>query len=242
MLGPVRAFRDGIELDLGSPQQRTLLAVLLLNRGMVIPLHNLIDAIWEDRPPQTATGTLRTYVSRLRTVLGRREIESRAGGYALRNGPGEVDLSTFQSLVEQARAYRATRPDAVPALLQQALSLVRGEPLTGIQGAWAQARRTAINELRISAEIERITAELACGRDEDLIADLSHMIAEHPLRERPRELLMFALQRSGRRAEALETFHQTRRLLVDRLGIDPGPGLQRMYQQVLSSAPSLMVP
>jgi DNA-binding SARP family transcriptional activator len=236
ILGPVRAFRNGAELDLGSPQQRALLAVLLVNRGMVVPLHNLIDAIWEDRPPQTAIGTVRTYVSRLRTVLGPREIESRAGGYVLRIEPDEFDLAVFQSLVEQARASRATRPEAVPGLLQEALALCHGEPLTGIPGSWAEARRAALTELRISAEIERITAGLECGDEEDLVADLSRMIAEHPLRERPRELLMLALERTGRRAEALESFHEARRLLVDRLGIDPGPGLQQMYRRVLGGS------
>ncbi|GIF26521.1 hypothetical protein Ate02nite_92510 [Paractinoplanes tereljensis] len=239
MLGGVRAFRNGTELDLGSPQQRTMLAVLLLHEGQVVQWADLIAAVWADGPPRAALGTLRTYASRLRRVLSPAAIDATAGGYALRPGQFELDLTVFRALVHRGRSARAAgRNREAAALLAEALDGWRGVPLAGVPGGYAEARRAGLSELHLAVQLERIALDLEEGRAGTVIPQLTAMVEAHPLRERPRELLMSGLSRAGRRAEALATFAEGRRLLADGLGMDPGPGLQEMFRQIVRIAPA----
>ena len=243
LLGPVRAWLDGAELNLGSPQQRVTLAILLLHEGTQVTLEEFIDTIWGDDPPRCAVSTLRTYISRLRRVLHPAAIHSTRGGYTLRIGPGELDLTLFRERVARARAARHNgEPATAAVLLRDALALWEGQPLAGVPGAYTDARRMWLAGLRLDATEERLAIDLELGRDVESITELSAMVAEHPLRERPRELLMLALYRSGRQADALALFRQGRRLLVGELGIDPGPGLQRMHRRILDADPLLFGP
>jgi DNA-binding SARP family transcriptional activator/tetratricopeptide (TPR) repeat protein len=251
VLGPVRAWRDDTELELGTPQQRAVLAVLLLRRGRTATAEELVDALWDEEPPARAMTALRTYASRLRGVLeperGARQkptvMVSEAGGYALRLPRAALDLTTFEDLnatAEQAR--RAGDPAAAARALREALEVWDGEPLAGIHGAWAEAQRVHLDEQRLAALETLYGVELEMGRAAESVADLTELTTEHPLRERLRGLLMLALYRCGRQAEALGVYADTRRVLVDELGIDPGPELADLQSRILAGDPSLAEP
>ncbi|MFC4592068.1 AfsR/SARP family transcriptional regulator [Sphaerisporangium corydalis] len=243
VLGPVRAWRDGAEVDLGTPQQRTALAILLLHEGAPVSLTDLVDIMWEDAPPQSAVSTVRTYVSRLRRALGPGLIASARGGYALRAGPGRLDLTLFQDLVTRARtARREGDAPAAAAALGDALGLWKGSPLTGVPGTYAEAQRTRLDRLRLAAAEDRFAIDLELGLDIGVVTELAAMVGAHPLRERSRELLMLALYRAGRQSEALESFRECRRLLAAELGLDPGPGLREMHRRILAADPRLLGP
>lgn len=228
ILGPVRAWQDDTEIDLGSPQQRAILAILLLQEGTPASPDQLISAIWGPTAPRAAIGMVRSYISRLRRALPD-AIKSVGGGYALR---AETDLAKFQRLLnEDANRARA---------LREALDLWHGTPLSGVNGDYAEAERTRLIQLRRSAREDLAAADLEAGRHVE--AELTELIAEQPLRERPRELLMLALYRAGRQAEALDVYAQIRRLLDDELGLEPGPDLREMQRRILASDPTLSPP
>lgn len=248
VLGPVRAWRDGAELELGTPQQRAVLAVLLLRRGRMATAEELVDALWGDGPPATAVTAIRTYASRLRTVLqperAAREtgdlMVTEAGGYALRVHEEALDLARFDERIDEAeRAHRRGDPASAAATLRTAIGLWDGEPLAGIRGAWADAQRAHLGEQRLNALETLYTIELERGRAAETIADLTELTAEHPLRERLRGLLMLALYRCGRQADALSVYAETRKVLVDELGIDPGPELADLQAKILTGDASL---
>jgi DNA-binding SARP family transcriptional activator/tetratricopeptide (TPR) repeat protein len=251
VLGPVRAWRDDAELDLGTPQQRAVLAVLLLRRGRMASAEELIDALWGDDPPATAMTTIRTYASRLRTVLDPQRaarqagdlMVTEAGGYALRVPRETLDLATFEErLAEAERARREGDPAAATAALRAAVDLWDGEPLAGIRGPWADTHRAHFAEQRLGALETLYTIELERGRAAEAVADLTELTAQHPLRERLRALLMLALYRCGRQADALSVYADTRRVLVDELGIDPCPELADLQAKILSGDASLSAP
>ncbi len=248
VLGPVRAWRDEEELDLGTPQQRAVLAVLLLRRGRTATAEELIDALWGEEPPARAMTALRTYASRLRTVLEPQRaarqkatvMVSEAGGYALRLPPDALDLTVFEQRVGAAdRARRAGDPAASARILREALDSWGGEPLSGIHGPWADAQRARLTEQRFSVLEALFGMELELGRAAESVADLTALTAEHPLREHLRGLLMLALYRCGRQAEALGVFADTRRVLIDELGIEPGTELTELQSRILAGDPSL---
>ncbi|MFI6323749.1 BTAD domain-containing putative transcriptional regulator [Nonomuraea sp. NPDC050556] len=229
VLGPVRGWRDDDELELGSPQQRLTLAALLLAGGRVLGADQLLDMLWGQERPRSAMGTLRTYISRLRAVLGPSLIVSVGDGYQL---AAAVDVNVFSELVAQARD---ARPQEARALLGRALDLWRGEPLAGLSGAYAEGQRVRLGELRLSALEARIEADLSLGRHVETVAELTSLSAAHPERERLRGLLMRALYLSGRQAEAIGVYTDTRRLLAEELGIDPSPELAELYQQIITA-------
>jgi DNA-binding SARP family transcriptional activator/tetratricopeptide (TPR) repeat protein len=248
VLGPVRAWRHDTELELGTPQQRAVLAVLLLRRGRTATAEELVDALWGDEPPSRAMTALRTYASRLRTVLeperaARQKatvMVSEAGGYALRLPRTALDLSVYEdrlAAAEEARRAGDLQPAA--ATLRSALELWDGEPLAGIHGAWAEAQRVHLEEQRLTALETRYGIELELGRAAESVADLTELTSEYPLRERIRGLLMLALYRCGRQAEALGVYADTRRILIEELGIDPGPELSELHAKVLAGDASL---
>jgi DNA-binding SARP family transcriptional activator len=241
VLGPVRGWHGSSELDLGSPQQRAVLAMLLLARGRQVSLDGLIDGLWGERMPRSAAGTIRTYISRLRPCLDLEAggqagplIESIGDGYVLRLGPAALDLDTFERWLGEARAARLRYDTARGArLLRDAVGLWRGMALAGVPGPYADARRVPLTELRMAATEEKLAADIWLGDHADAIAELRGLLAEHPFREGLSELLMLALYKSGRQAEALDVFCGVRQRLGDELGIDPGLSLQTMHQRIL---------
>jgi DNA-binding SARP family transcriptional activator len=246
VLGPVRAWQGQAELGLGSPQQRAVLATLLVHQGAQVTSEGLIDAIWGEQPPASAMHAIRVYIHRLRLALGREgpgEIRFVGGGYALDLDTRACDLTRFNRLITEARH---TREDADPAaaadLYAQALALWTGPALAGIPGPYAVAQRTRLNELRLTAQEEHLATLVDLGSYDQAATDLATLTAAHPLRERLRELQMLALYRAGRQAEALDAYQQTRLLLDEELGVDPGPGLRAIHQRILAMDPTLLTP
>jgi DNA-binding SARP family transcriptional activator len=251
VLGPVRAWRGDTELDLGAPQQRALLVMLLLAEGHQVTLDELVSGLWEDDLPPAAIGTVRTYVSRLRRSLRAPEQDGTAGiirtadaGYVIAARPGELDLEAFERLTREAREARAGDEDRrrAAALLREALGLGQGAPLAGIPGPFAEAQRTRISELLMAASEERLALDIELGAHVAAVAELQTLLARHPMRERLSELLMLALYRSDRQGDALTVFDRARRRLAEDLGIDPGPAMQKMYQRILRNDDSLAAP
>ncbi|MFJ2885473.1 AfsR/SARP family transcriptional regulator [Streptomyces sp. NPDC087305] len=249
VLGPVRAWRGAHEIELGPPQQRAVLAVLLLAEGSQVLSSGLIAALWGTSTPVSAPGVLRTYVHRLRKALepsgetAKSVLCSTGDGYQLATSPEQLDLSAFRELIARGeRARRAGDARGAAERLREGLKLWRGPALAGVRGEYARNQRRRLDELRLSAEEARITAELDLGAAVEVTAQLTGLVAEHPLHERFRELLMLALYRSGRQAAALATYREARTHLADELGVDPGPDLQTMYQRVLRADDDLLAP
>ncbi|MEV6348675.1 BTAD domain-containing putative transcriptional regulator [Actinoplanes sp. NPDC051851] len=234
LLGPIRALRDGAEVALGSPQQRSTLAVLLLRRRELATLEELIDAVWGDEPPRAAVNTIRTYVSRLRRLLGADVITSAAGGYQLRVPAETIDVVRFQQHIERARTARHRgEADLAATELHGALRLRRGLALAGGVGPYLAGQRLRLEHLVAGAVEDQLAVELERGRYAEAIAGLTALVAEHPLRERLHEMLMVALYQAGRQAEALAQYRTAHDLLGGQLGIRPGAGLRRIHQQIL---------
>ncbi|MFI0188504.1 AfsR/SARP family transcriptional regulator [Streptomyces sp. NPDC017086] len=244
VLGPVRAWRGEQALGTGSPQQRALLAALLLREGRTATAAELIDALWGSEPPSQALAAVRTYASRLRKVLDPGVLVSESGGYAVRGlGEGALDVTVAQDLAAAAEKARAAGdPGRARTLLNQALALWDGEPLAGVPGPYAEGQRARLEEWRLGLLENRLDLDLEQGCHAEAVSELTALTAAHPLRERLRELLMLALYRSGRQAEALAVYADTRRLLAEELGVDPRPGLSDLQQRILQADPALAEP
>jgi DNA-binding SARP family transcriptional activator len=238
ILGPLEVRLRGQAVDLGGPKPRALLAVLLLHAGRVMSADRLIDELWGEAPPKSARHLLHVYVSSLRKALARASagpLVSRTPGYVLEIEVGSLDAGRFERLLEDGRRLLVAEdaPRAAEAL-RSALQLWRGPALADFTYApFAQAEIARLEELRVIGIEERIEAELALGRHVELVGELERLVAEDPLRERPRGQLMLALYRCGRQAEALEAYQTARRVLVDELGIEPGTALQQLQQAIL---------
>jgi DNA-binding SARP family transcriptional activator len=244
VLGPVRAWRDDDPLPAGSPQQRALLAALLLREGRTATASELIDALWGDEPPSQALAAVRTYASRLRKALGSEVLVSESGGYAIQSlGEGALDLARAQELAADAEKARGAG-DLCRAreLLRDALGQWDGEPLASVPGPYAETQRARLEEWRLQLLESRLDMDLEQGCHAEAVSELTALTAAHPLRERLRELLMLALYRSGRQAEALAVYADTRRLLADELGVDPRAGLKELQQRILQADPGLAEP
>lgn len=231
ILGPLEAAVDGVRLPLGGQKQRALLAVLLLRANEVVSTDFLVDALWGEHPPRTATTSLQNSVSALRKLIGADLLVTQPPGYRLAVDPESVDLVRFERLVASARQLDAVERGIG---LREALALWRGEPLAEISFepfAVAEARR--LEELRLAAFEELFDAELAAGRASEIVPELESLAARHPLRERLRGQLMHALYDVGRQAEALAVYQDVRRLLVEELGLEPGPQLQALHARIL---------
>jgi DNA-binding SARP family transcriptional activator len=229
---------------MGSPQQRALLAALLLREGRTATAGELIDALWGDDPPSQALAAVRTYASRLRKALDAGVLVSESGGYAVRELPeGALDATVAQDLATEAeKAKSAGDLCRARDLLGRALALWDGEPLAGVPGPYAEAQRVRLEEWRLQLLESRLDMDLEQGCHAEAVSELTALTAAHPLRERLRELLMLALYRSGRQAEALAVYADTRRLLADELGVDPRPGLRELQQRILQADPGLAEP
>ncbi|WP_411079933.1 BTAD domain-containing putative transcriptional regulator [Streptomyces sp. cmx-18-6] len=243
VLGPVRAWRGAEPLPSGSPQQRALLAALLLREGRTATAGELIDAFWGEEPPSQALATIRTYASRLRKAVGQDTLVSEAGGYAIRISRGALDLTRAQDLTAQAEKIRADgdRRQA-RALINEVLDLWDGEALASVPGPYAEYQRTRLEEWRLGLTENRLDLDLEVGCHAEAVSELTALTAAHPLRERLRELLMVALYRSGRQAEALAVYADTRRLLAEELGVDPRPELAQLQQRILRADEELARP
>lgn len=243
VLGPVRVRRGEEPVNTGSPQQRALLAALLLRGGRTATAPELIDALWGEEPPHAAVAALRTYASRLRKALGPDVVVSTSGGYAIRVEAGALDVDVATELAPEAeRARHAGDITRARDLLNQALALWDGEPLAGLPGPYADNQRIRLEEWRLSLLETRLDLDLELGLHAEAVSELTALTAAHPLRERLRELLMLALYRSGRQAEALAVYADTRRLLAEELGVDPSADLSDLQQRILQADSALAAP
>ena len=251
LLGPLRAFRGQRELDLGPAKQRAVLAILLLVANRPVPTSRIIEAVWGDEPPENGTNVVQKYVAGLRRVLEPERAPRAAGllltlteaGYRLSVAPGNTDLDLFTGHVREARQLRgAGRLAEAAAELQAALSLWRAEPLAGLTGSYFEATRARLTDDRAAAVEDWAELELEQGHQQNLLPELSRLVAEFPLRERLRGVQMLALYRAGRQAEALATYREARTLLVNAHGVEPGNALQHLHQQILQSDPTLTTP
>jgi predicted ATPase/DNA-binding SARP family transcriptional activator len=235
VLGPVEAVRAGQPLRLGGRRQRWLLALLLLEPGRAISSDRLIDELWQDKPPPGAEGTLRVYVSRLRSALGDNALLARPPGYVLDIEDGSVDAWRFERLYREGRDALARGAAGLAAdRLGAALALWQGPAFADVRdgGALAdEARR--LDELRLVALEARIDAELSLGRHASLVAELERLVAEEPLRERLWRQLVLALYHSERQAEALAAYNRARTLLSEGFGLDPSEELRALERAVL---------
>jgi predicted ATPase/DNA-binding SARP family transcriptional activator len=244
LLGPLEVLRNHHALELPAGKPRLALALLLLRAGDVVSTDVLREALWSDQAPATAANALQGYVAQLRRVLGHDAIATREPGYALTLGHGDVvDVDRLQELVRSGRqALAASRFAEASELLSSALALYRGTPLSDFRyEPFAQAEIGRLGELRLACQEDRIEADLALARHAELVGELETLVAKHPLREQFRSHLMLALYRSGRQAEALETYRSARTMLVEELGIEPGDELQRLYRAILNQDPALVV-
>jgi DNA-binding SARP family transcriptional activator len=245
VLGPLRGWLGDDELVLGWPKQQAVLAALLLRTNRLVPRPELVDAVWGEEPPPSSASLVHTYLGRLRRLLepgrepgqaGRVLVSTSGSGYLLRLAPGQLDLEVFRAHLENARRRSADGDVAGAAdAFDAALALWHGTPLAGVTGPLVELERARLCELRLTAVEDRAEAMFKLGRHADLIAEVSALAAENPLRERLRALLMLALYRTGRQAEALAVFADTRRLLVEDLGLEPGPRLQRLHHDILTN-------
>jgi DNA-binding SARP family transcriptional activator len=233
VLGPLEVLDRGRPLDLGAPRQRALFAFLLLHANEVVSTDRLAEALWPGEIPKTAAKAIQVYVSALRKALGRARdmLETRAPGYLLRVGPDELDLQQFEQLLTKARSEEAA---ARAATLRAALSLWRDAPLADFAyDPFVQTEAARLEELRQLALEDRMEAELELGGGRELVAELQALVAERPLQERPRALLMRALYRAGRQSDALDVFREGRSLLDEDLGLEPGPELRELERAIL---------
>jgi len=251
VLGPLRLWRRDTAVDLGPVQQRVVLAVLALQAGRPVGRHQMINAVWGETPPRNAVNLVQRHVSGLRRILE----PDRPGhtpsslltwtdaGYLLTLPAGALDLDAFDRELARARAARAAGQlrDAADAL-HSALGLWRGPVCDGLASPFLDAQADRLAESRVSVIEERIELDLATGEHAGLVAELRDLVAEHPLRERLRGLLMLALYRAGRQADALAAFRDARRYLQGELGVEPSAPLQELHQQILVADPALTAP
>jgi DNA-binding SARP family transcriptional activator len=241
ILGPVEVVAQGRPLPIGGARQRALLALLLTRANEVVSFERIIDELWGTASPDGAAGALQQRVSQLRKAIAPSDAISTVGrGYRIRVGPDEFDLLRFERLVGEAQR---SEPDIAVAKLREALALWRGPPLADLANEpFAQAEIARLEELRLSALELRFGAELGLGGHASLVGELEAATRLHPLREPLRGLLMRALYATGRQAEALEVYRETRAFLMEELGIEPSPALQELERSILRQDPALAAP
>jgi phosphoglycerate dehydrogenase-like enzyme/DNA-binding SARP family transcriptional activator/Tfp pilus assembly protein PilF len=255
VLGPVTVWRDGHEVMAGQPRQLAVLGLLASRANRVVSRGELVDAVWGDQSPASVDSGIYTYVAGLRRVLepdrprrapdkSRRTpgqvLVSSGGGYLLRLGPLGLDAAEFEDCLSRSRELRAASDlRGAARVVDEALALWRGQPFAGVPGPFAEAERLRLIELHTTAAEERAELMLAQGQPAAAVPELTTLVTDNPLRERARGLLMIALYRCGRQAEALRVFHDARERLAEDLGIDPGIELAKVHQRVLSMDPAL---
>jgi len=251
LLGPVRCWAGGIERDLGTPRQKAVLAVLALSPGEVVPVARIVRAVWADDPPVNGVNVVQKYVAGLRQVL-EPERPARApglviifsdAGYRLVIDPGDVDAVVLDRRVTSAaEALRVGQPGRALGEAAAAFDLWRGEPLAGLPGPWFAASRDRLDDVRARAVEVWAASQLDLGRPEAAIGELTGLLAARPLRERCCELLMLALHRSGRTAEALAVYRRSREQLVEQTGLEPSAALSALHHRLLAGDPPAVEP
>ena len=238
LLCPIEVSLDGDALPLGTRKQRALLAVLALAPNTAVAVDELVERLWGDEPPSSAPKMVQLYVSHLRRVLDGNGVDTarivtHGRGYELRLDADRVDAARFERLVEEASGDAGGH-------VRDALALWRGPPLADVADEpFAAAEIRRLEELRLMALELAIDADLAAGRHREALGELDALVTEHPLRERLHGLRMLALYRAGRQAEALEAYRQARALLVGEIGVEPGPELRRLHDDLLRQDPAL---
>jgi DNA-binding SARP family transcriptional activator len=242
VLGPVDVVRGGTSIRVTSGRAEAVLAMLLLEAGRVIPFQRLVTALWGDAPPNTARSQVQICVSALRRRLTGTgaALFTQSPGYLLRIPDGSLDLWRFRELCATAESLAGQRPEEAVARYREALALWRGEACASVASQVVMQAAVRLNEERWIALEKCMALELRLGRHQQVAAELAQLVAAEPLREGPRALLMLALYRSGRQAEALAVFSAVRERLSAELGIDPGPALRAMHQRVLRADSQLM--
>ena len=237
--GPVRGLVGGRPAEVTGPKRHALLALLASRGGRMVPVEVLVDALWGAEVPAAPRNAVQHHVSRLRAALGAESIAAAPDGYALAGAT--VDALRFEELLARARsAARAGDAGQAAELVARALALWRGRPLQGLPDSpWVGAEAARLEALRTDALEEQFEAALALGKHTEVVGRIRRVLEEHPFRERLWGQLMLALYRSGRQAEALEAFGQARRVLAEQLGVEPGPGLQRLQAAILAHDPAL---
>ena len=239
VLGPLEVARGAEPVRLGSPQQRRVLAVLVVNANEVVSSDRLVDVLWGEESPRSATHTLHALVSRLRATLGEDRLETCPPGYRLRVSSGEVDALRFEELVRVGLGS-SQPPEIALDVFDEALGLWRGSPYAEFAGEeFAIAEVARLVELRARAVEERAAALLELGRPEEVIGELETEIALQPFRERLRALLMLALARAGRPVESLRAYDAFRRFLADEVGVVPSPGMQALNDDIVRQHPDV---
>ena len=236
ILGTLEVIGVDGPVTLGGPRPRALLAALLLRAGHVVPTEQLVDELYGAEPPKTAIASLQNSVGALRKALGPDVLVTRSPGYVLTLSPEQIDARRFEQMLADARAASA---EERRTLLARALDLWRGPPLAEFAfEEWAETEARRLDELRAVAVEERIATEVELGHAADVVPELESLVRQHPLRERLRELLMLALYRAGRQAEALGAYTEARATL-DELGIEPGDKLRHLQAAILRHDPGL---
>jgi class 3 adenylate cyclase len=239
LLGPLEAGVEGRPVELPRKKQRELLALLAVRAGEVVSTDRLVYALWGESPPKAALGSLQNLVSELRKVLPPDALVTRAPGYVLNVDRDAVDAHRFERLAREARDSPAQQR---VTQLREALALWRGPALADVQLEDTSDEAARLEEQRVAAWEDRLEAELELGRHSQAIGELESFVSKHPLLERPVGLLMLALYRAGRQSHALDTYRRARETLVEELGIDPSPELQRLEQAILRHDPELDLP
>lgn len=253
ILGPLEVSSDcGTAVRLGGPRQRVVLATLLIHANRMVTVPHLLEAVWCEEPPPSAAVNVRGYISALRRTLGKGEsdrsdippderLTTLTGGYLLRVGTSELDFAVFMEKLRKGEQETAAgQIEQAAGSLQSALALWRGTPLDGLPVSMPiRAELERMQELRLLAVERAAQARLDLGQADALIPELATLTRQHPFRERLWELLIVALHRTGRQADALATYARVRRMLVEELGIDPTDRLQRLEWQILRGNPTL---
>ncbi|MFJ6391956.1 AfsR/SARP family transcriptional regulator [Streptomyces sp. NPDC091972] len=246
LLGPVEVWEGDRRAPLGGVRPLAVLSALVVHLGEVLSTERLVDCVWDEQAPATASALVATHVSAVRRALARvgeaEVIRTRPPGYVADLDPSQVDARRFEELLTSARARAAGgRAEEAAELLAEALGLWRGQDaLEGLGQSFARIEAARLTELRLVAQEESFGLQLDLGRADRAIAPLLAHVAAHPLRERPRGQLMTALFRTGRVSDALRTYQEGREVLREELGIDAGPELRALHKAVLTSDPALL--
>ena len=239
---------DGASLSrIRADQQRLVAALLLLEAGRAVPVERLVDELWGERPPPSAAATVRGYVMRLRRLLGGdpgSSLVTQGRGYELVVEDGDVDARVFAGLVASARhALTDGQPETAAARLSQGLALWRGPALADVPARPAvTAEAERLGQLRLAAVEDLLGVQLELGAHAEVVHQAQRLVAEHPLRERLWAQLMLAQYRCGRRAQALDAYLRARRVLVEELGLEPGPELRELQRVILAGQPDVLAP
>jgi DNA-binding SARP family transcriptional activator len=250
ILGPLEVVDGDGPIDISSPKQRALLAMLLLSPNRVVPSDRLLDQVWGHEPPAGGLSTLRFHISKLRDALQQDRhageegpIATRSPGYAVNVKPEDVDSAYFELVVGEARRIMVSDPAGASSLFDEALALWRGPALADfINEQFAETEIRRLEELRLTVLEDRIETVLALGHHADLMPELQQLTSEHPYREQMWGQLMVALYRSNRQAEALRAYQDLRRRLGQELGIEPSTDIEQLEERILLQDEALRAP